>query len=60
MDREEAGMLLMHACDGAFCVRESKSRHGEYALALKFDNAVRHLKIEMADVSKRGRVEDSF
>ena len=53
MDREEAAAILMNACDGSFCVRESKSRQGEFALALKYDKTVRHLKIDVADVRER-------
>ena len=51
MDKDEAGALLLHAKDGAFCVRESKLRHGEFALVLKYDFVVRHLKIDVLNVS---------
>lgn len=50
MDRDEAGALLLHAPNGSFCVRESKMRHGEFALVLKHENVVRHLKIDVLNV----------
>jgi hypothetical protein len=52
LDRDDATAILQGHPDGAFCVRESKARMGEFALAMKYDGHVRHLKIEMtSDVS---------
>lgn len=44
--REEVRDLLQHKADGSFVIRESTNRAGEYALALKYNNCIKHIAIE--------------
>ena len=53
MDRDAAAAKLDLSHDGAFVVRESTTRPGEYALAVCHAGAVKHLKIDGAPVSAR-------
>eukprot|EP00048_Salpingoeca_helianthica_P010585 m.151957 g.151957 ORF g.151957 m.151957 type:complete len:894 (+) comp15100_c2_seq4:180-2861(+) len=46
MDRDASAALLDLHRDGAFVVRESTTRPGEYALAVVHTGAVKHLKID--------------
>lgn len=50
LDRDELTVILHYLPEGSFCVRESKARQGEFALGIKFDGQVRHVKIEIVDV----------
>ncbi|XP_015755631.1 PREDICTED: phosphatidylinositol 3-kinase regulatory subunit alpha-like [Acropora digitifera] len=45
-NREEVRDLLQHKADGSFVIRESTNRAGEYALALKYNNCIKHIAIE--------------
>ncbi|XP_068752799.1 E3 ubiquitin-protein ligase TRIM56-like [Montipora capricornis] len=47
-DREQVQQMLSTKSDGTFLIRESVSRPGGYALSVKFQNRVAHIKIEEA------------
>ncbi|XP_068726075.1 phosphatidylinositol 3-kinase regulatory subunit alpha-like [Montipora capricornis] len=46
LTREEVRDLLQDKVDGTFVIRESANRNGEYTLALKHKNCVKHIVIE--------------
>lgn len=52
-DRDAAAAKLDTSKDGAFVVRESTTRPGEYALAVVHAGAIKHLKIDGSAVTRR-------
>jgi len=45
MPRQKAEKLLVDCPDSAFLVREAETRPGEYSLSVKYNNNVKHIKI---------------
>jgi len=53
LDRVKAGTLLEGTPNGAFLVRESVARPGDYSLSVQFNSVVKHIKI-----NRQGKLYD--